>query len=75
MRLAKSTGDPKKVSINGPVTKDSVEKKVRESLSMKFPDVTIPDQKIKEYSNLLLVSGLSMDAMNKIFEMEAERQQ
>ena len=78
--MAKSTGDPVKgkkdsqVSIGGAVTKNSVQNHIESALGKKYPGAVFPESTLKEYTSLLLASGLRQDAMDKIMQMESKRQ-
>jgi len=62
-------GDPKE-----PVTKESVLKETKARFAKEFPEVSIPDSTLKNYSMVYLLSGMREDAMNKMISKERKRQ-
>ena len=66
----KVEGDPKKKK----VTKQSVFNDTKERFAKEFPNVSIPDSTLRQYSMVYLLSGLREDAMTEMIKKEKKRQ-
>ncbi|MDG2286774.1 MAG: hypothetical protein P8N43_14815, partial [Alphaproteobacteria bacterium] len=58
----------------GRITKASVQADMTKFLMAEFPDVEIPEEKIKEYALLHLVTGLDPKVLDRVKELEQQRQ-